>query len=97
MDADERALITQEIDGLGADDELHNWIQQQFDAPLDASMVASQADSPQAAREMYLVSAAIVDDQNPMERAWLDQLAAALKLPPGMPEELDRQVLSPIQ
>lgn len=32
------------------------------------------------------------DEQNPMERAWLDQLAAALKLPPGMAQELDRQV-----
>lgn len=97
VDADERAFITQEIDKLGADDELHAWIAQQFDAPLDAVALAGKADSPQAAREMYLVSAVIVDDQNPMERAWLDQLATALKLPPGMPEELDRQVMAPGQ
>ncbi|ENO12756.1 tellurite resistance TerB family protein [Marinobacter nanhaiticus D15-8W] len=96
IDADERALLTQEIEKLGPDDELHAWIQQQFDAPLDASALARSADSPQAAREIYLVSAAIIDDQNPMERAWLDQLAGALNLPPEMVLELDRQILAQV-
>ncbi|WP_227545929.1 tellurite resistance TerB family protein [Marinobacter fonticola] len=92
IDADERALLTQEIEKLGPDDELHAWIQQQFDAPLDAAILAKNADSPQASREIYLVSAAIIDEQNSMERAWLDQLARALDLPPEMTRELDRQV-----
>ncbi|MCK7545443.1 tellurite resistance TerB family protein [Marinobacter bryozoorum] len=95
IDANERAVLTQEIEKLGADDELQVWVQQQFDAPLDADVLALQADSPQAAREIYLVSAVIIDDQNPMERAWLDQLANALKLPPTLTKELDRQVLEP--
>ncbi|WP_328186007.1 tellurite resistance TerB family protein [Marinobacter sp. OP 3.4] len=95
IDANERALLSQEIEKLGADDELQAWIQQQFEAPLDADVLARQADSPQAAREVYLVSAVIVDDQNPMERAWLDQLANALQLPPTLTRELDRQVLEP--
>ncbi|TCO72208.1 tellurite resistance TerB family protein [Chromatocurvus halotolerans] len=97
VDADERALITREIDSLGADAELHAWVERQFDAPLDAEALAGQADSPQAAREMYLVSAVIVDDQNPMERAWLDQLAKALRLPDGMAAELDRQIMASVQ
>ncbi len=92
VDGSERALLTQEIEKLGPDDELHAWIQQQFDAPLDASALAGAADSPQARREMYLVSAAIIDEQNPMERAWLDQLASALELEPSMARELDRQL-----
>lgn len=92
IDADERALLTTEIEKLGADDELQRWIQSQFDAPLDAQALARSADSPQAAREIYLVSAVIIDDQNPMERAWLDQLAAALELPQALTQELDRQV-----
>ncbi|WP_372958198.1 tellurite resistance TerB family protein [Marinobacter sp.] len=95
IDANERAVLTREIEKLGADDELQAWVQQQFEAPLDADVLALQADSPQAAREIYLVSAVIVDDQNPMERAWLDQLANALKLPPTLTKELDRQVLEP--
>ncbi|MFC4258149.1 tellurite resistance TerB family protein [Marinobacter lacisalsi] len=95
IDGDERALLSREIEELGPDEELQAWIQQQFDEPLDASVLARQADSPQAAREMYLVSAVIIDDQNPMERAWLEQLAAALKLPPALTRELDQQVLAP--
>lgn len=92
IDANERALLTQEIEKLGPDDELHAWIQQQFDAPLDAEALARKADSPQASREIYIVSAAMIDEQNPMERAWLDQLAAALNIDSSLARELEQQV-----
>ena len=92
VDANERALLTQEISKLGPDDELHSWIQEQFDAPLDPTVLANSSDCPQARREIYLVSAAIIDEQNPMERAWLDQLATALELDRAMTQELDRQI-----
>lgn len=91
IDAQERELITQQIDALGADDELHRWVEQQLNAPLDAEALARQADSPQAAREMYLISVAVIDEQNPMERAWLDQLAKALQLTPELAGELEYQ------
>ncbi|SFU65585.1 tellurite resistance TerB family protein [Halomonas korlensis] len=91
VDERERALLTEQIDAMGADAELHGWVEQQFKAPLDAEALARQADSPQAAREMYLVSLAVIDEQNPMERAWLDQLAKALKLEAAVVEELERQ------
>lgn len=94
VDSNERALLTAEIEKLGPDDDLHAWIQQQFDAPLDAAVLARSADSPQASREIYLVSVAMVDKQNPMERAWLDQLADALQLQPPLADELERQVQS---
>ncbi|SHF45905.1 Uncharacterized membrane protein YebE, DUF533 family [Modicisalibacter ilicicola DSM 19980] len=94
IDADERARLVDQIDALGADDELHAWIEQCMDAPLDAQRIARKADSPQAAREMYLASLAIIDEQNPMERAWLDQLAAALGLAPGVARELESQATS---
>lgn len=91
IDEQEQALITEQIDALGADQEMHNWVEQQLKAPLDAQALAREADSPQAAREMYLISVAVTDDQNPMERAWLDQLANALNLPKEMTSELERQ------
>jgi uncharacterized membrane protein YebE (DUF533 family) len=34
----------------------------------------------------------MVDEQNPMERAWLDQLATALNLDAGMARELEQQI-----
>ncbi|UXZ53296.1 tellurite resistance TerB family protein [Halomonas sp. 7T] len=91
IDEQEQALITDQIDALGADQEMHRWVEQQLKAPLDAQALAREADSPQAAREMYLISVAVIDDQNPMERAWLDQLASALNLTPEMAAELERQ------
>ena len=91
IDEQEQALISEQIDALGADDELHRWVQTQLNSPLDAQALAREADSPQAAREMYLISVAVTDDQNPMERAWLDQLAKALNLSPDMAAELEHQ------
>lgn len=91
IDAAERAQLTEHIDALGADAELHDWVDRQMQAPLNASEIARDADSPQAAREMYLASVAIIDDQNPMERAWLDQLAASLGLERDVAQELERQ------
>ncbi|MDN3523671.1 tellurite resistance TerB family protein [Halomonas sabkhae] len=94
IDEQERAMLAEQIDELGADDELHQWVEQQLQAPLDAAALAQQADSPQAAREMYLVSVAIIDDQNAMERAWLDQLATALELDDALKQELEQQAVA---
>lgn len=91
IDEQEQAMITEQIDELGADDEMHCWVEQQLKAPLDAQALARAADSPQAAREMYLISVAVIDDQTPMERAWLDQLASALDLPQEVTAELEHQ------
>lgn len=94
IDAVERAQLGQEIEKLGADAELHAWVQQQFEAPLDAQLLAREVDSPQAAREIYVVSVAMVDEQNAMERAWLNQLAEALDIEPALAAELEHQVQS---
>jgi uncharacterized membrane protein YebE (DUF533 family) len=91
IDDQERELIAGQIDALGADRELHAWVERQLSAPLDAQALAAQVDSPQAAREMYLISVAVADEQNAMERAWLDQLARALDLDPSLVGELEHQ------
>ncbi|MFG6175813.1 tellurite resistance TerB family protein [Halomonas sp. THAF12] len=91
IDERERALITEQIDAIGADDELHAWMERQLSAPLDALALSRQADSPQAAREMYLTSVAVIDEENPMERAWLDQLASGLGLDENVKRSLERE------
>lgn len=91
IDDAERVQLTEQIDALGADPRLREWVDEQLQAPLDAGKLAREADSAQAAREMYLASAAIIDEQNPMERAWLDQLAASLGLDVGVVRELESQ------
>jgi uncharacterized membrane protein YebE (DUF533 family) len=63
---------------------------------LKYGALARSADSPQARREIYAASVAIIDEQNPMERAWLNQLATALQLEPALAAELERQVLNTV-
>jgi uncharacterized membrane protein YebE (DUF533 family) len=92
LDERERALLTEQMAALGADEELRTWLDQQLSEPLDAQRLAREADSPQAAREMYVASLAIIDEQSPMERAWLEQLAGALNIDRALAEELERQV-----
>lgn len=46
IDEQEQALITDQIDALGADEEMHRWVEQQLKAPLDAQALAREADSP---------------------------------------------------
>jgi uncharacterized membrane protein YebE (DUF533 family) len=92
LDDRERTLLTEQMEALGADQELRDWLERQMNAPLDAQALAREADSPQAAREMYLASLAIIDEQNPMEKAWLEQLAGALEIDPALAAELERQV-----
>ena len=43
------------------------------------------------AAEMYLASLVMVDEENYMERAYLDELARQLKLDPDLKTELERQ------
>lgn len=43
---------------------------------------------------MYLASAAVIDEQNAMERAWLEELGTALGLDESMRRELERQLES---
>jgi len=40
IDEQEQALITDQIDALGADEEMHRWVEQQLKAPLDAQALA---------------------------------------------------------
>jgi len=53
--------------------------------------VARAASTPEIASEMYLASLVAADDQNFMERAYLDELARQLGLDPALRQRLDRE------
>ncbi|MGH1451452.1 MAG: DUF533 domain-containing protein, partial [Pseudomonadaceae bacterium] len=55
------------------------------------------AATPEIAAEMYLASLVMVDDQNFMERAYLDELARQLKLEPSLKAELETQAAQQIE
>jgi len=92
VDDRERAAIEGEFRRLGDDAELQRWLQAELQKPLDPAEVAQAGDTPEVASEMYLASLMVVDEQNFMERAYLDELARQLKLDADLKNRLERQL-----
>ena len=92
VDARERELIEGEFRKLDNDQELQQWLHAELNKPLDPADVARAAGTPEMAAEMYIASVMLVDEENFMEKAYLDELARQLKLEPGLKAELEKQV-----
>ncbi|TWI58754.1 uncharacterized membrane protein YebE (DUF533 family) [Pseudomonas duriflava] len=90
IDEQERQLIDAEMKTHAADDpELQSWLRQEINKPLDPAEIAAGAKTPEMAAEIYLASVLMADDQQFMEKAYLDELARHLNLDPGLRAELD--------
>ncbi|WP_454831936.1 tellurite resistance TerB family protein [Pseudoxanthomonas wuyuanensis] len=92
IDAQERAVIEGEFARIDADAEVRQWLHTELEKPLDPAEVARAASTPEIASEMYLASLLAADEQNFMERAYLDELARQLKLDDGLKLQLQQQV-----
>ncbi|MGJ7549279.1 tellurite resistance TerB family protein [Pseudomonas alloputida] len=92
IDERERALIEGEFTRLDSDRDLQHWLHEELNKPLDPAEVARAAQTPEMAAEMYLASVMMVDQENFMERAYLDELARQLRLDPALRQELESQV-----
>lgn len=91
IDAQEKQMISTEIGRHTDDPDLQQWLDDEVAKPLDANEVAQSATDPGIAAEMYLASVMLVDDQQDAERAYLDELAAALNLDPQLQVHLEQQ------
>lgn len=94
IDARERELIEGEFARAGTDDELQQWLHAELEKPLDPAEVAQAASTPEIASEMYLASLMMADEQNFMERAYLDELARKLDLDDTLKRRLESQLRS---
>ena len=92
VDAREREVIEGEFSRIDAAPEVRQWLQAELEKPLDPAEVARAATSPEMASEMYLASLLAADEQNFMERAYLDELARQLKLDDSLKARLEQQV-----
>ncbi|MEL1263700.1 tellurite resistance TerB family protein [Pseudoxanthomonas putridarboris] len=92
IDARERQAIEGEFSRIGADAELQGWLHAELEKPLDPAEVARAGTTPEIASEMYLASLMVADEQNFMERAYLDELAQQLKLGDGLKAQLEKQL-----
>ncbi len=91
LDERERSLVEAELRRVEADPATRRWFEDELRRPLDPAEVARAAGSPEMAAEMYLASLLVADETSFMERAYLDELARQLQLPPGLKAELERQ------
>lgn len=91
IDERERELIEGEFTRLDSDRELQQWLHAELNKPLDPAEVARAAQTPEMAGEMYLASLMMVDQENFMERAYLDELSRQLRLDPALRQELEAQ------
>lgn len=91
IDDAERAQLARAVGQLGLETDTRLMLDAELARPLSAAEVAAGADSPAAAAEIYLTSLFVIDVDVPQERAYLDELAGALRLEPALAAQLETQ------
>lgn len=94
VDSQEMERIELTLKQAGADSQLQHLLHEELNKPLDPTEVARLAQSPQQASEIYLASLIVVDEQNFMEKAYLQELAKQLNLSPEVTYQLEQQLVS---
>lgn len=89
LDERERSLVEAELNRLSADPGLRGRVEAELRRPVEPAEVAAGVTSPEQAAEVYLASLVVCDTTTTMERAYLDALATALKLPASLKADLE--------
>ena len=92
IDDAEQNRIQSAVQSMGATIEVNQFVEQELSKPLDPAEVAAQVSTPEEAAEVYLASAIMIDEQNFMEKAYLQELAKQLGLARELVEELEAQI-----
>lgn len=91
VDTAERTAIFTQMDRLGLDAETKGFVFDLLQRPPGLDDIAAGATTQEQAAELYLAARLAIDPDHPAERAWLDALAARLRLPAGLAAHLDSQ------
>jgi len=94
IDGQERDAITAQIKASGLQADASKILMDEILKPLKVEEIAAESDSPEAAVEIYLASMAIVDTDNEKERQFLDQLADAMDIAPGLKASIEAEAFS---
>jgi len=89
VDDEEMRLITQQINNLGLEQDVTRFLLSEMGKPVDVQRIAALADTRETAAELYIASAMVVDMDDAEERTYLDKLAAAMQLDPGLVQQLE--------
>ena len=92
IDAEEQRRIFGHVEALGLDAAAKAFVMDELAAPSDIGRVTAHATTPETASELYAAALLAMDPDTAAERAWLDRLAQALRLPPGLAPQIERTV-----
>jgi uncharacterized membrane protein YebE (DUF533 family) len=94
IDAAEQRRLFSEVERLGLDAEAKAYVFDLLTKPVDLASISSAVATQEQAAELYLASRLAIDPDEAVERAYLDALAARLRLPVELRAHLDRQALA---
>ncbi|MGE4373966.1 MAG: tellurite resistance TerB family protein [Xanthobacter sp.] len=92
IDADELNHITAGLSKAGVSTDDREALVRYLTTPVNPQTLIDAATTPQAAMEIYAVSAMAIRVDSVAEQQYLDNLAQALKIDPGLKAQLDRDL-----
>ncbi|WP_078121111.1 tellurite resistance TerB family protein [Thiosocius teredinicola] len=92
IDTAESQAIMNQINGLDLPADDKAFLFEEYGKPLDIDGLAKSVDSPEHAAEVYAASALMLDSPTPPEKIYLDTLAGALGLQPGLAQQIQATV-----
>lgn len=92
IDADERRAIAERMDAADLTAEQRDLVLAEFSNPLGIEALAAQAPDPVAAAQLYAASVIAMGEVSAIERAWLQRLAAALRLSPQATKNIEERL-----
>jgi len=91
IDAAEQRRLFGEVERMGLDAEAKAYVFDLLTHPVDLDDITGAVATQEQGAELYLVSRLAIDPDEPAERAYLDALAARLRLPAELRAHLDQQ------
>jgi uncharacterized membrane protein YebE (DUF533 family) len=91
IDATEQRRLFSEVERLGLDAEAKAYVFDLLTKPVDLESISGAVATQEQGAELYLASRLAIDPDEAAERAYLDALAARLRLPAELRAHLDRQ------
>lgn len=89
IDAAEQRRLFAEVERLGLDAEAKAYVFDLLTRDVDLQSLVDAVGTPEQGAELYLAARLAIDPDQPAERAYLDALAARLRLPPELRSSLD--------
>ena len=93
IDPEEAERIVAQLDAMGADQEVRDFVYEAMAGPLDAGpMVEASRGRPELAAQVYAATLLAVEVDTAAENRYLQELQQALGLPPRVVEHIERSL-----